>query len=108
MMFRADHPYHHSFMESLRSLYTSGDLFKLAETHDSFAIQRTVQSKVLNKKIPLPASLSGDGRRTSHPVANGPCGERIDHLKGPRKKEGRSRQRDLIRPRPEQYWRGNS
>jgi hypothetical protein len=108
MMFRADHPYHHGFMESLRNLYTSGDLFKLAETHDSFAIWRTVQSKVLHKKIPPAASLSGNGRSTSHPAINGPLGACIDHCKGPRKKEGSSRRRDLIRPRPEQYWRGIS
>jgi hypothetical protein len=105
MMFRAAHPYHQGFMESLRNLYTSGDLFKLAETHDSFAIMRTVQTKVLHKKIPHPVSLSGAGRMTSHPAINGPLGAKIDHMKGPRKTEGRSRQRDLIRPRPEQYWR---
>lgn len=105
VMFRCSHEYHRNFMESFRNLYTTGDLFKLRETHDSFALQHMVNAKVINRKIPAPASLSGDNR-WHHPFVNGPLGARLDHLKGSRKAEGRSRRRDLRNPRPEPYWRG--
>jgi hypothetical protein len=105
VMFRCDHPYHARFMDRFRALYTSGDLFRLPETHDSYVLQHLVVSKVASRKIPPPASLSGEARRTSHPAVNGPLGARIDHLKGPRKQEGRSRQRDIVFERNEPYWR---
>lgn len=105
MMFRCAHPYHSSFMESLRTLYVSGDLFKLRETHDSFAIQNAVHAKVMGGKIPAPRSLSGAGFRTSHPFVNGPLGEIMDHAKGPiRKANGGSSRRDLVVPRDHPYW----
>lgn len=104
VMFRASHPYHALFMARFRDMYTSGDIFKLPETHDSYVLQHLVTVKVANRKIPPPASLSGEARRTSHPAINGPLGAKIDHCKGPRKQNGRSHQRDLIRPRSEPYW----
>jgi hypothetical protein len=105
MMFRCSHSYHRQFMEALRNLYTTGELFKLREHHDSFALQHLVGAKVAKGKIPPPASLSGDGKRTSHPAINGPLGAIIDHCKGPQRKEnGRSSRRDLIRQRSEPYW----
>jgi hypothetical protein len=105
VMYRASHPFHHNFMESFGNLYISGDIFKLRETHDSYALQQLVLGKVTAGKIPAPVSLSGD-KRWHHPFVNGPLGACIDHLKGPdRKAQGRSRQRDLRNPRPEAYWR---
>jgi hypothetical protein len=103
VMFRCDHGYHARFMDAFRTLYTSGNLFKLSETHDSYALQWLAKAKVLHGKIPAPASLSGDDG-WHHPFVNGPLGERLDHLKGPRKDEGRSRPRDMRRPRSEPYW----
>lgn len=103
VMYRCDHPYHASFMQSFRNLYTSGELFKLRETHDSFALQHLVTGKVVNRKIPPPVSLSGD-KNWHHPFVNGPLGEKIDHLKGPRKAEGKSRPRDMRVKRSEPYW----
>lgn len=107
MMFRCSHPYHVNFMQAFRNLYTSGQIFKLRETHDSYAMQHLVSAKLMHGKIPPPVSLSGD-TRWHHPFVNGPLGERIDHMKGPRKKEGRSRARDLRRPRSEAYWQGGN
>lgn len=104
VMFRCDHPFHRQFMERFAGLYQSGEVLKLRETHDSFVLQHLVQVKQASGKIPPPVSLSGWAVRTSHPFANGPIGNRLDHLKGPRKQEGRSRPRDLVRPRSEAYW----
>ena len=105
VMFRCSHPYHRNFMQSFRNLYTGGDLFRLRETHDSFALQHLVGVKLRAGKIPAPVSLSGDPG-WHHPFVSGPLGAKLDHMKGPRKQEGRSRQRDLRKPRQEPYWNG--
>lgn len=105
VMFRASHPYHQNFMEAFRNLYTSGELFRLRETHDSYALQHVVTAKVMNRKISPPASLSGAARATSHPFVNGPLSVCFDHMKGPRKRIGRTpkEQRRLIKD-GHPYW----
>lgn len=103
VMYRCSHPYHRNFMQAFRNLYTGGDIFHLQETHDSFALQHLVNVKVMRQKIPLPVSLSGDPG-WHHPFVNGPLGAKLDHMKGPRKKEGRSRPRDMRTKRAEAYW----
>ena len=104
LLFRAAHPYHANFMQAFRNLYTSDEVFRLRETHDSYVLQHLVQAKVANGKIPPPKSLSGQAYRTSHVLINSPIGMALDHAKGNRKIEGRSRKRDLVIPRSEPYW----
>jgi hypothetical protein len=41
-----------------------------------------------------------------HPFVNGPLGSYMDHLKGGRKREGKSRKADLLVRREESYWCG--
>lgn len=104
VMFRCGHSYHRTFMERFRDLYASGEVFGLRESHDSFVLQHLALVKQANGKIEAPVSLSGWARRTSHPFANGPVGERLDHKKGARKSLARTPDRDLVQPRPEAYW----
>lgn len=103
VMYRAEHLYHRNFMESYRNLYTSGTIFRLRQTNDCAALEHLVNVKVSYGKIPVPVSLSGD-KSWHHPFVNGPLGERLDHMKGERKSEGRSRQRDMRVRRSEAYW----
>jgi hypothetical protein len=103
VMFRCGHPYHASFLESFRHIYTSGDLFKIGETHDAAALFWVAMTKFRSCKIPQPFNLSGDASRTSHPLIHA-LGDCLDHLKGARKQEGKSRKRDLIFRRNEPYW----
>lgn len=103
VMYRCSHPYHQSFMQAYRNLYTSGELFKLPQTNDCTALEHIVTAKVLRGKIPPPVSLSGD-KTWHHPFVNGPLGSRLDHMKGPRKTEGKSRARDMRVKRSEPYW----
>lgn len=107
VMYRASHPHHHKFMTAYRDLYTFGDLFKLPETNDCSALAHIVGIKVANLHIKPPVSLSGD-KRWHHPFVNGPLGACMDHMKGPRKEEGRSRAIDMRRPRSEPYWAGKA
>lgn len=105
VFFRCSHPHHHTFMANFRNLYMSGDLFKLRETHDSFALWHLVSAKVRDRKILAPVSLSGAAVRTSHPAANGPISACLDHLKGKRKQIGRTpcRERFLVQD-GNKYW----
>jgi len=41
-----------------------------------------------------------------HPLINSVLGKWLDHMKGVRKSEGRSRDKDLIVARTESYWAG--
>lgn len=95
------HKMHRTLMERWRNWYTSGALFKLPEWHDSYVLQQLVRQMGAPTK-----SLSGDrARLTSHPFINSSLGAYMDHLKGPRKAQGKSRRADLKTPRPENYWR---
>jgi hypothetical protein len=105
ILFRPSDLYHRRFMQAYEDVYTSGRIFKYGEWHDSFVFQQLVRVKAAAGKIPQPVSMSGDTRIT-HPAVNGPWGAVCDHMKGPRKEEGRSRARDFVRPRSEPYWTG--
>jgi hypothetical protein len=101
MIFNLRHPQVMGMLTKFRKLYTTGEVFKLAEWHDSFVLQHLVE-KVYRLKT---RSLSGlAGRRTSHPFVNGPLGAYMDHMKGPRKEAGKSYARDLKVERSEDYW----
>lgn len=104
VMFKTAHSYHRNFMEGFRTLYATGRVFDLPETHDSYVLWHLVVRKCATMKIPTPVSLSGD-KRWHHPFVNGPLGDCMDHMKGPRKAEGRSRAIDIRIPRNEPYWK---
>lgn len=90
-------------VSTLVDLYRSDRLFELAEWHDSWAIDH------VRREIGIRcASLSGVAEDTGHPLVNGPLGACLDHLKGKRKAEGRSRLSDLKHKRGEAYWNGKA
>lgn len=90
-----------AFVSELVRLYRTDGLFNMAEWHDAWVIGELVKAMALNV-----ACLSGDAINTSHPLVNGPLGERLDHLKGKRKGVGKSLPRDLKVNRREAYWNG--
>lgn len=94
-----------AFVDSVVDLYKSDRLFDLQEWHDSWAIEHQRFQFEANGLLQC-RSLSGDAESTGHPLVNGPLGARLDHLKGTRKQEGRSRARDLKSSREERYWNG--
>lgn len=106
VMFRPTHAAHPAFMSRLRDLYVTDEVVRQREWHDAFIIWEIGKAMVTRGEIPQVVNLSGDAWRTSHPAINGPLGSIWDHCKGPRKEEGKSRKRDLVRPRSEPYWQG--
>jgi hypothetical protein len=98
-MLNLRHENHPGFISAFEAMYADDALYGLAEYHDSYVLQQVVEREGAMAK-----SLSGAGRATSHPLVNGPLGQWFDHLKGSRKREGRSRSSDLKAPRREGYW----
>lgn len=81
------------------------DLFALAEWHDCWVFDR--KREIIQKKYPDWKQLSwsetldlGEG----HPLINTAWGEYLDHLKGDRKKLGRSKNKDLVKTTQHRYW----
>ncbi len=90
------------FLHKFQEYYDNAEsgIFTLAEWHDSFVfdeIRRLVPVDSLDWSKNL---ITGEG----HPLINSPWGAYLDHLKGSRKKLGRSHAKDLVRPRTESYW----
>jgi hypothetical protein len=101
-----------AFLKEFQRFYDQAEqgIFQLAEWHDSFVFD-AVKNKFpqmrkldwaahLNDLRPLPGMSSGEG----HPLINSEWGAWLDHLKGSRKKDGRSKKDDLKVKRTEAYW----
>jgi hypothetical protein len=102
--YNLDHPETRNFIAELTGMYNQDRIFELPEWHDSYVwdvVRRRYQAS--NEFYNLSNTLQKPGR-AGHPFINSELGRFMDHLKGDRKKEGRSHRKDLINPRPESYW----
>ena len=102
--YNLDHPETRNFVTDLRSMYDQDKIFDLPEWHDSYVwdvIRRQYQSQ--NQFYNLSNTLQKPNR-AGHPFINSELGQFMDHLKGARKTQGRSHQKDLLNPRSESYW----
>jgi hypothetical protein len=101
-----------AFLKEFQRFYDQAEqgIFQLAEWHDSFVFD-AVRNKFpqmrqidwaahLHDLRPAPGMSSGEG----HPLINSEWGAWLDHLKGGRKKLGRSKREDLKVVRTETYW----
>jgi hypothetical protein len=90
-------------LDRILSLYKSGEIFSLPETHDSFVFQYVIDRLSKSDGIRV-NSLSGCASSHSHPAINGPLGRVLDHFKGPRKKAGRTPPSERIVRDGHSYW----
>ena len=100
------------FLAEFERVYEDADngIFKLAEWHDSFVFgnilngmkQQDPSAFDYSAEMYLREAKSGGG---GHPLINGVLGKWIDHMKGVRKQEGRSRKVDMMVTRTEDYWK---
>jgi hypothetical protein len=103
--YNLEHEATRAFIADLRKMYDTDCIFELPEWHDSYVwdvLRRKYQDQ--HKFYNLTNNMPKPGR-AGHPFINSELGRFMDHLKGSRKQEGRSRPRDLIVNRPENYWR---
>ena len=93
------------FLTEFQRMYDDAEqgIFMLDEWHDSFvfdAVRATIRSAEIDWSSHL---ITGEG----HPLINSDWGAYLDHLKGARKKLGRSKADDLKIKRTESYWTQN-
>lgn len=94
-------PQARNFMTQWREYYTKNTVWNLphyTDCHTYDAVMATYSKDLWN-------NLSPDNLKHSHPFVNGVLGQHMDHAKGPRKKEGRSKKSDLVVNRTEDYWK---
>jgi hypothetical protein len=105
-----NHPVAHSFLEDFERMYEDAEngIFTLEEWHDSYVFGELLKkysrfpSHDYSAEMYLREARTGGG---GHPLINGPLGKWMDHMKGGRKKTGKSDKKDIMVNRTEDYWR---
>lgn len=108
VIYNRAHPGHNAFQTAWRHLYESDEVFKLDQWHDSYVfdqVRKTYEKNNIIENI----NLSPWGKDYDHVFINSKLGEYMDHMKGPRKEEGKSRESDLFSKEPKSnsynnYW----
>lgn len=88
VIYHSNHPLMKDFWETFINYYRNDTIFQLQEWHDSFVfdvVRKEFESKGMKNQNITPGFLAG------HPFINCVLGEYMDHMKGPRKKVGRSK-----------------
>jgi len=101
-----------AFLKEFQRVYDQAEqgIFQLAEWHDSFVFDAVRVKFPQMKQLDWAAHLHdirpklGSSQGEGHPLINSEWGAWLDHLKGGRKKLGRSKPEDLKVPRTEAYW----
>ncbi len=99
-IFDMRYPLAKEFMKKWISYYDTDTVWELPFFTDCHTYDATVKQFDINLWNNLSPNLNHP-----HPFVNGILGEHMDHMKGPRKKEGRSRKSDLVVTRNEEYWK---
>ena len=99
------------FLKEFERMYEDADngIFKLEEWHDSYVFGHIINDikrlhpNVLDysAEMYLREAKTGGG---GHPLINGPLGKFMDHMKGGRKDQGKSKPSDIMVKRQEAYW----
>lgn len=87
----------HLFIKDFSGLYHTGEVFKLAEWHDSWVFD-WLRNKKQTKTYAIPHKSSG------HPFINSELGRYMDHMKGKRKDRGRSLPSEQHSNKKVPYW----
>ena len=101
-----------AFLKEFQRVYDQAEqgIFQLAEWHDSFVFDAVRVKFPQMRQLDWAAHLNdirpkiGSSQGEGHPLINSEWGAWLDHLKGGRKKLGRSKLEDLKVKRTESYW----
>lgn len=91
------------FLMEFQRVYDKAEtgIFLLEEWHDSFVFDAVrIRFPFLKQLDWAQGLITGEG----HPLINSEWGAWLDHLKGGRKKLGKSKREDLVIKRTEPYW----
>lgn len=106
-----NHPVCREFLKEFERMYEDANngIFELEEWHDSYVFGHILNHYKefdanafdYSAEMYLKEARTGGG---GHPLINSVLGKWMDHMKGVRKEEGRSRTKDLMVNRTEGYW----
>ena len=107
------HPEVQNFVNEWEQLYTTDNVFKLLEWHDSFILWHLAKKFKKEKNIKINDIGYAKGVKGHHVFVNSELGLYMDHMKGKRKQKGTSAKNDLRPPRPDapadvskiDYWK---
>lgn len=99
-IFDMRHPQAREFMQQWREEYTLDKIWNIDAGHTDCHTYDTVMARFPKE---LWNNLSPRAQ-TNHPFINGVLGKHMDHTKGPRKDQGKSKKSDMIVQRNEPYW----
>lgn len=91
------------FFATWRDLYETDKLFDLEQWHDSYVFD-SIRLQFERQRGTINRNLTPSGKDYDHVFINSELGKYIDHMKGPRKNEGKSRSTDIYTDRKESYW----
>ena len=92
------HPEVQNFVNEWEQLYTTDNVFKLLEWHDSFILWHLAKKFKKEKNIKVNDIGYAKGVKGHHVFINSELGLYIDHMKGKRKQQGTSAKKDLRQP----------
>jgi len=90
-------------LQEFEEMYTKDLFFAEREYHDSHLFD-VVRKRAQARGAHVHDIAAGAGWRASHVLINSRLGRFMDHMKGDRKVEGKSRAADLLVQRDEAYW----
>jgi hypothetical protein len=98
-IFNMRHPIANDFLREWKQYYLDDTIFNLemwtdCHTYDAAKLKFD-DSHWYNLSPPI---------KNNHPFINGPLGDFMDHMKGPRKLKGTSHKKDLIVQKKNSYW----
>lgn len=102
VIYNTQHPRFYDFISSWKMLYLDDSLFNLEQWHDSFVFDQV--RKAYEQQGVKFKNITPEGKDYDHVFINSILGDYMDHMKGPRKNEGKSRKSDLYTKKSSEYW----
>ena len=106
IMFNLHHPMIGEFLSDWVALYDNGSVFGFLEWHDCYTMNELIKKYRSDDGVEFRNLGSDDLPDGYHIFVNSRLGERLDHLKGPRKDVGSSLGKDITDPELKMmdYW----
>lgn len=105
VIYNTKHPHHKEFMDVWKRMYTTDEVFKLPQWHDSYVFD-TIRLALEKRYNFMNNNLTPWGKDYDHVFINSHLGDYMDHLKGDRKSDGKSRTSDLYKDKSNvEYWK---
>ena len=103
VLYNLRNPLVRKFITDHTDYYTHDRIFQLVRWTDCHAFDAMVAAHRMAGSLKF-YNLNEGVPDSMHPFVNGPLGSYMDHLKGGRKEQGRSSDKDLVVTRTEEYW----